>query len=223
MARARVVACPIDQQTEEPVWGAPQPTAQRWGVRETVMAVGVAAVIAGLGGAAIFAATGSHTQQAFAHEIPGMPPGGGFSAAQMATASPALHGELVVADGKGGFSTLLTQIGRVTAISPTAITVRSEDAFTQTYELLPAAHADQSVVVSEEVAESRPPVAARWRLLPASMREAAPEALTDHPGPAPHNQVFTLSGPARPSPRASRRKSRIPQSAPSSTWRFRRV
>jgi hypothetical protein len=145
----------IDQQTggqrEEPVWGAPQPNPQRWGMRETVMAVGVAVVIAGFGGAAIFAATGSHSQQAFAHEIPGVPPGGGFSAAQMTAASPALHGELVVADGKGGFSTLLTQIGTVTAISPTAVTVRSEDAFTQTYELVPAAHADRSIVVSEEV------------------------------------------------------------------------
>jgi hypothetical protein len=114
------------------------------------MAVSVAVVIAGFGGAAIFAATGSHTQQAFAHEIPGVPPGGGFSAAQMTAASPALHGEIVVADGKGGFSTLLTQIGTVTAISPTAVTVRSEDAFTQSYEL-PATHADRSIVVSEEV------------------------------------------------------------------------
>jgi hypothetical protein len=141
----------IDQQTEEPVWGAPQPSPQRWGMRETVMAAGVAVVIAGLGGAAIYAATGAHTQQAFAHEMPFGPPGAGFSAAQMTAASPALHGELVVADGKGGFSTLLTQIGRVTAISPTAVTVRSEDAFIQTYELLPAAHADRSIVVSEEV------------------------------------------------------------------------
>lgn len=176
----------IDQQTEEPVWGAPQPTAQRWGVRETVMAVGVAAVIAGLGGAAIFAATGSHTQQAFAHEIPGMPPGGGFSAAQMATASPALHGELVVADGKGGFSTLLTQIGRVTAISPTAITVRSEDAFTQTYELLPAAHADQSVVVSEEVSiqATRSGTVATATSVNARSGPGGPDG---PPGPAPHN------------------------------------
>jgi hypothetical protein len=151
MQRGRMA---IDQQTggqrEEPVWGAPQPGPQRWSMRETVMAVSVAVVIAGFGGAAIFAATGSHTQQAFAHEIPGVPPGGGFSAAQMTAASPALHGEIVVADGKGGFSTLLTQIGTVTAISPTAVTVRSEDAFTQSYEL-PATHADRSIVVSEEV------------------------------------------------------------------------
>ncbi len=176
----------IDQQTEEPVWGAPQPTTQRWGVRETVMALGVAVMIAGLGGAAIFAATGSHTQQAFAHEMPGVPPGGGFSAAQMTAASAGLHGELVVADGKGGFSTLLTQLGRVTAISPTAITVRSEDGFTQTYELLPGAHADRSIVVSEEVSiqATRSGQVATATTVNA---RSGPGGPFGPPGPAPHN------------------------------------
>jgi hypothetical protein len=44
-----------------------------------------------------------------------------------------LHGEFVVADGAGGYTTQLTQTGTVTAISPTSITVRSEDGFSQTY------------------------------------------------------------------------------------------
>src|SRR3981081_2904206 len=47
--------------------------------------------------------------------------------------STSLHGEFVVPDGAGGYTTVLTQTGTVTAISPTSITVRSEDGFSQTY------------------------------------------------------------------------------------------
>jgi hypothetical protein len=53
--------------------------------------------------------------------------------AQSETPGPTLHGEYVVADGNGGFRTDLTQSGTVTAISPTSITVRSQDGFSQTY------------------------------------------------------------------------------------------
>ena len=44
-----------------------------------------------------------------------------------------LHGEFVVPDGSGDYTTEMTQTGGVTAISPTSITVRSEDGFSQTY------------------------------------------------------------------------------------------
>jgi hypothetical protein len=44
-----------------------------------------------------------------------------------------LHGEYVVADGHGGFSTLISQTGQVTAISATSVTARSADGFVQTY------------------------------------------------------------------------------------------
>jgi hypothetical protein len=142
----------IDQTPAQPVWGAPQPSPPRWGVRETVMAVGVAGVIAGLGGAAIYAATESSSQQAFGHGPPGAPPPGGFSAAQVVGAFPALHGELVTSDGSGGFTTMLTQTGTVTAITPTSVTVRSADGFTQTYELPPGAQkTGQSIVANDEV------------------------------------------------------------------------
>ena len=50
-----------------------------------------------------------------------------------AVGSMSLHGEFVVPDGAGGYTTQLTQTGTVTAISPTSITVRSEDGFSQTY------------------------------------------------------------------------------------------
>jgi hypothetical protein len=141
----------IDQEPDVPVWGASPPNPQRWGARETVMAVGVAGVIAALGGAAIYAATDSHSQP-FGHGPPGAPAPGGFSAAHVSSAFPALHGELVTGDGKGGFITMLTQSGTVTAITPDTVTVRSADAFTQTYELPPGAQkTGQPIVVNEEV------------------------------------------------------------------------
>jgi hypothetical protein len=44
-----------------------------------------------------------------------------------------LHGEFVVPNGAGGYTTELTQTGAVVAISAASITVRSEDGYTQTY------------------------------------------------------------------------------------------
>jgi hypothetical protein len=44
-----------------------------------------------------------------------------------------LHGEFVVADGAGGYTAVLTQTGTVSAVSPTSVTVRSEDGYSQTY------------------------------------------------------------------------------------------
>jgi hypothetical protein len=130
--------------TEHQVWGAPQPSPGRWGWRESAAAVAVAAVIAALGGAAIYAATegSSHSfgapHQAFGPSG-GMPGGPGSQHGGMGGPGPAalgptsLHGESVVRDGAGGYTTLLTQTGTVTAISPTSITVRSEDGYSQTY------------------------------------------------------------------------------------------
>ena len=109
--------------------------------------MGVAAVIAAFGGAAIYAATegSSHSfgapHQAFGPGggMPGGPggPGGQHGAiggpGPAAVGSTSLHGEFVVPDGAGGYTTVLTQTGTVTAISPTSITVRSEDGYSQTY------------------------------------------------------------------------------------------
>src|SRR6476469_560721 len=117
--------------TERQVWGAPQPEPRRWGWRESAAAVAVAAVIAALGGAAIYAATeGTSHPFGVSHQAPGPPggmqagPGGRQGAAgrpgQEEIAPPTLHGEFVVADGKGGYRTELTQTGTVTAISPTS-------------------------------------------------------------------------------------------------------
>ena len=174
------------QPTDGPAWDAPQPLPARWGVRETLVAVGVAAVIAGLGGAAVYAATGSHAQQPFGHSAPGGPSPGAFSAAQHMTAAPtSLHGEFVVANG-GEFSTMVTQIGTVTAISPTAITVASADAFTQTYALQPAAHTDQSIAVSDEVSIQGRRAGALTTATSVE-RQIGPGGPAGPPGPAPQN------------------------------------
>ena len=48
---------------------------------------------------------------------------------------PALHGEYVVPDGDGGYRTVVSQRGEVTAVSDGSLSVRSDDGFTATYQL----------------------------------------------------------------------------------------
>ncbi|WP_163886481.1 hypothetical protein [Mycolicibacterium hippocampi] len=70
-----------DVMFDDSVWGSPQPGPRRWSARETAVAVGIAAVIAGLGGAAIYAATsesapalGPPDHPALGRSGPGQPP-----------------------------------------------------------------------------------------------------------------------------------------------------
>lgn len=125
---------PIATATEH-TWGAPQPTPGTWSARKTAAAVGVAAVIAAGGGAAIYAATSGASNNAGGPGGmggPGMFDGaGGPQGAGSAAAS--LHGEFVVANRDGGFSTELTQTGTVTAISATEVTATSADDYSRTY------------------------------------------------------------------------------------------
>jgi len=46
---------------------------------------------------------------------------------------PALHGEVIVPNSDGTFTTVLVQRGEVTAVSATSVTVKSADGFTQAY------------------------------------------------------------------------------------------
>jgi hypothetical protein len=125
--------------TDNPVWGEPDPGPRHWGVRETAAAVGVAAVIAGLGGAAIYAATDSAPHPAGPRTAsgpggPGGPPGIGMHGPGPDSGGAiSLHGEFVVPDRMGGYTTVLSQTGTVTAVSLTSLTVRSDDGFSQTY------------------------------------------------------------------------------------------
>jgi hypothetical protein len=127
-----------------------------WNLRGTAVAIGVAAVIAGVGGAAVYAASdngprmmGTHTGGAttFGDRNGGPPRDDAMRAASPDSAS--LHGEYVVANGTGGFNTKISQTGRVTAISPTSVTARSDDGYSQTYVI--AAAATPPFVVGDDV------------------------------------------------------------------------
>lgn len=125
---------------------------RRWALRETAAAVAIAAVIAALGGAAIYAATAGNSHPLSApHQAFG--PGGQRGAiGGPGAAALELHGEFVVPNGADGYTTELTQSGTVTAISATSITVRSEDGYTQTYVIPNAAgSANAPVAVDDEV------------------------------------------------------------------------
>lgn len=106
-------------------------------------AVAVAVVIGGAGGAAVYAATaGSPHAMAGAPHAPGgqlhggPPPGAGAPPTPgQGTAGGVLHSEYVVADGNGGFTTKLTQTGTVDEVTLSSVVVRSDDGYTQIYEL----------------------------------------------------------------------------------------
>jgi hypothetical protein len=135
--------------------GQPPP---RWNTRQTLAAVAVAAVIGGLGGAAVYAAT-----QGSSHATPGAmrgqmhgPPPGSTSAppAAQAPTQPGgvLHSEYVVSDGRGGFATKMTQTGVVDEVTLSQIVVRSDDGYTQIYVFPSAAVVpDRSVAAKDTV------------------------------------------------------------------------
>ncbi|TSD97240.1 hypothetical protein FOS14_14720 [Skermania sp. ID1734] len=132
-----------------PVWGAPQAKpANGWSRRKTAAAIGIAAVVAAGGGAAIYAATSNGTNTAgpagFGTQGPGGMQGPGSAQGPGAGTAPGpggmggpggapLHGEFVVSDGNGNYTTELTQIGTVSAVSATSITAKSSDGYTHTY------------------------------------------------------------------------------------------
>lgn len=123
-------------------WGDPAATPPRkgWSGKKTAIAAGIAVVIAAGGGAAIWAGTSSADNSA--QQGPGGPggggqfrgqgPGGGF-AGGMAALRDALHGDFVVANGSGGYTTERLQTGDVTDVSATSVTLTSKDGYKQTY------------------------------------------------------------------------------------------
>jgi hypothetical protein len=103
-------------------------------MRKTIGAIVVALAVAGVGGAAIAAATdGGHSMFEGGMGGPGGPPRSAPTARHIDAEPASVHGEFVVADGRGGFTTQVSQTGRVTAISATSVTARSDDGFVRTY------------------------------------------------------------------------------------------
>ncbi|MFD5093026.1 hypothetical protein ACFWMR_20660 [Amycolatopsis thailandensis] len=120
---------------ETAAWGAPAPAGEpkkAWSGRKTAIAAGVAVVIAAGGGAAIWAGTAANgSEQGRMMGGPGggrmlFGPGGGMP-------RDALHGDFVVSDGKGGYSTERMQTGEITEISATSVSLTSKDGYKQVY------------------------------------------------------------------------------------------
>ncbi|WP_439384434.1 hypothetical protein [Amycolatopsis lexingtonensis] len=125
-------------------WGDPAPAAPKkgWSGKKTAIAAGIAVVIAAGGGAAIWAGTSSAGDTAQGPGGFGGPgggqfrgqgmPGGGFGGG-MAAMRDALHGDFVVANPNGGYTTERLQTGDVTELSATSVTLTSKDGYKQTY------------------------------------------------------------------------------------------
>ncbi|MFF0501302.1 hypothetical protein ACFYU5_33245 [Nocardia aobensis] len=132
-------AGPTPQPPAEPehTWGAPQAQpAATWSTKKSLAAVGIAAVIAAAGGGVVYAATHSGGSEHGGPGGPGTSWGGGRNASGpggMGMVGASLHGQFVIADGNGGYTTEITQTGTVTAVSDTSITAKSADNFSQTY------------------------------------------------------------------------------------------
>ncbi|WP_410630400.1 hypothetical protein [Amycolatopsis sp. cmx-4-83] len=126
-------------------WGDPAQAAPKkgWSGKKTAIAAGIAVVIAAGGGAAIWAGTSSADNTAQGPGGFGGPggngqfrgqgmPGGGFGGG-LAAMRDALHGDFVVADPNGGYTTERLQTGDVTELSATSVTLTSKDGYKQTY------------------------------------------------------------------------------------------
>ncbi|MFG1813749.1 DUF5666 domain-containing protein [Kribbella sp. NPDC049174] len=101
----------------------------RWRAAGTVAAVAATTVAGGVA----WASTGDNTpapstgtQQNAPQQDKGPGPRGGQF-------GDALHGEFVTAKDGGGYETVATQKGEVTAVSATSITVKSADGYSRTY------------------------------------------------------------------------------------------
>ncbi|MGW4060982.1 hypothetical protein ACWEGE_22045 [Amycolatopsis sp. NPDC004747] len=136
-------------QPEGANWGDPAPAAPKkgWSGKKTAIAAGIAVVIAAGGGAAIWAGTSNADNSAQGPggfggpgggpgggQFRGQGPGGGFGGG-MAALREALHGDFVVADSSGGYTTERLQTGDVTELSATSVTLTSKDGYKQTYAL----------------------------------------------------------------------------------------
>lgn len=155
----------------------PAPTPRPWNRRATLAAFGIATVIAALGGGAIYAAAGNSATQFAGPPWRGELPGGSAPNSASAFGSPVgsgahvaghsgshsgppLHGQVVIADGSGGYLTVSSQTGVVTAMAPDSVTVRSKDGFTQVWAVTaaqrPAFTLDDSVMIRGEQGAGTP-------------------------------------------------------------------
>ncbi|MDQ0769943.1 hypothetical protein QF031_002692 [Pseudarthrobacter defluvii] len=106
-------------------------------MRRAVLAGAVAVALTGAGSALAWSATSTPTpspSQSASQSAPGNSGSApGHNKPGKAQRAQPLHGESVVKNADGTFQTVLEQRGTVESVSDSAITVKSEDGFTQTY------------------------------------------------------------------------------------------
>jgi hypothetical protein len=127
-----------------PPVGSAEPGRKKRNPKVAIAGALVAVAIASGGiTAGIMAATGRGN----GNSVTGAPSGAGFGGGRGGgfgggSAMAALHGTYVVSDGNGGYSTELTQTGTVSAVSSSAITVKSEDGYSKTYAITSSTSVD---------------------------------------------------------------------------------
>jgi hypothetical protein len=108
------------------------------------------AMAATSGSRAAAAAPASSSGQIAATPAPSAPPGPGWAGVHRPGLRPglgggpfgAVHGQFVVPRSGGGYQTIDTQRGVVTAVSATSITIKSSDGFTKTYQVTSSTDVD---------------------------------------------------------------------------------
>jgi hypothetical protein len=115
---------------------------KRWRLLGTVAAVAVTTTAGGVAWAASNAdptpspsASPSSPSTPGQQQKPDRPGKGGFGPRGEFGLGGALHGEFVVPKDGGGYQTVATQRGEVTAVSKDSITVKSADGYSRTYTL----------------------------------------------------------------------------------------
>jgi hypothetical protein len=111
---------------------------KRWRLLGTVAAVAVTTTAGGVAWATSNAdptpsASPSSPSTPDQNQKPGRPGHGGFRGEF--GLGGALHGEFVVPKDGGGYQTVATQRGKVTAVSKDSLTVKSDDGYSRTYTL----------------------------------------------------------------------------------------
>jgi hypothetical protein len=125
-----------------------KPNQHRWRVAGVIAAVAVTTTAGGIAYAtdlpsaltrngSVAAADPTPSPSTSPSTEPGKPGGGpgGFGRHGMLGFVDALHGEFVVPKDGGGYQTIATQRGQVTAVSKDSLTVKSEDGYSRTYKL----------------------------------------------------------------------------------------
>ncbi|MEU8226755.1 hypothetical protein [Kribbella sp. NPDC048915] len=113
-------------------------TEKRWRLLGTVAAVAVTTTAGGVAWATTSAdptpspSTSPSSPSTPGQEQPDRPGKGGFARGAFGFGG-ALHGEFVVPKDGGGYQTVATQRGEVTAVSKESLTVKSEDGYSRTY------------------------------------------------------------------------------------------